>query len=230
MKPIQIRISKRRLRTVKLIAALALILLVLISADKKLRPIITNFCNYQAHALATRSINDAVLSVIDENDMKYTEIILLSYGENGEVSSLTTDIVTINRLKSEITNAVEQALSQNAQTAITIPMGTVFGGQYLSGRGPDVTFKILPAGYVNTRIYNNFESAGINQTLHQIMLAVDVNVIAMMPLYSVETQVTTNITIAETVIIGKVPGAFTEIKTENGQSSLDLFHDYKAKN
>ena len=66
------------------------------------------------------------------------------------------------------------------------------GGQILSGRGPEVEFRVIPAGYVHTEIYNQFQSAGINQTLHQIMLKVDATVSAVMPIYTVTTEVTTN--------------------------------------
>ena len=89
-------------------------------------------------------------------------------------------------------------------------------------------FKVLPVGYVQTEIYNSFQSAGINQTLHQIMLKVTATVSAVIPAYTVTTDVTTNLCIAQTIIVGKVPTAYTDI---NGEQSdlIGQINDYAAE-
>lgn len=196
--------------------------------DSRIRPVITTLSTYQAKLAATKSINDAVMQVITTEDVVYNNIISVRENPQGEVSSIETDMITINRLKAEITNKVSEQLEIDASKGIFVPIGSILGGQFLAGRGPSLEFKVLPAGYVKTEIYNQFESAGINQTLHQIMLSVQATVSAVAPVYTVTTDVDTNLCIAETVIVGKVPSAYTDI---NGDKSdkLNMFNDYKAE-
>lgn len=227
VKPVTIRVSKKKLRALKMIAIGTTLVLLVALLDSRVRPVITTLSTYQAKLAATQSINDAVIQVINEEDVIYNSIITLTQADDGEVSSISTDMITINRLKAEITNKISDRLKLDASRTIRIPIGTVLGGQILSGRGPRIEFKVLPAGYVHTEIYNNFKAAGINQTLHQIMLSVDATVSAVSPVYTVTTTVNTNICIAETIIVGRVPGAFTDINGDKADE-IGMYNDYGA--
>ena len=63
-------------------------------------------------------------------------------------------------------------------------------------------------GSSSARFENQFESAGINQTKHRIVLRIDVYVSILLPGYSTVTQVTNEITVAE------VPGTYTYFATD----------------
>ncbi|WP_101911036.1 sporulation protein YunB [Marasmitruncus massiliensis] len=228
MKPVTIRIKKKKLKAFKLMALVMAVVVGVFWIDSRIRPVIQMITTYQAKLAATRSINNAVIHVISEEDVVYNSIVSIQKDSEGEVSSLETDMITMNRLKSLVTNRVSEQLIQDAASTVRVPLGTLLGGQILSGRGPVVEFKVLPVGYVQTEIYNNFQSAGINQTLHQIMLKVTASVSAVIPVYTVTTDVTTNLCIAQTIIVGKVPEAYTDI---NGEKSdlLGQFNDYGAQ-
>lgn len=228
MKPVTIRIKKKKLRQFKIIAFVMAIVVGVFWLDSRIRPIICMITTNQAKLSATRSINNAVIHVISEEDVVYNSIVNIQKDEIGEVSSLETDMIVMNRLKSLITNKVSEQLILDASNTVRVPIGTLLGGQILSGRGPIVEFKVLPVGYVQTETYNNFQSAGINQTLHQIMLKVTASVTAVIPAYTVTTDVTTNLCIAQTIIVGKVPTAFTDI---NGEKSdlIGQINDYGAQ-
>lgn len=228
MKPITIRINRKKLRAMKLITAGLFLLAGLLWLDGRIRPVLTTVGTYQAQLLTTKSINDAVLDIISEENVAYNNIVTIRQGENGGVSSLSTDMVTMNRLKSEITNCVNSQLLKDGERPIFIPIGTLLGNELLAGRGPNIEFRVLPSGYIHSELYNEFKSAGINQTLHQIMLKIDVAVSVTFPLHTVNANVTTNVCIAETVIVGEIPQSYTNI---NGDKSdmLRLYNDYKAK-
>ncbi|MCI8648541.1 MAG: sporulation protein YunB [Anaerotruncus sp.] len=228
MQPITIRISRKRRRALKLLMVGMLLAGLAFFTDSRLRPLVTTISTYQAQLAATRSINYAVLQVLDQQDIDYDSMITLSRDQEGEVSSISTNMVAINRLKAQVETQVSSQLLVDADHPILIPIGTVFGGQFFAGRGPNMEFQILPAGYVTTEIYNSFRSAGINQTLHQIMLSIRATVSAVAPVYTVTTNVNTNICIAETVIVGRVPEAFTDINGDRSDT-IGLYNDYVAE-
>ena len=97
----------------------------------------------------------------------------------------------------------------------------------LYGRGSKLTFKIEPVGYVDTRLVSKFSSAGVNQTLHQIVLEVEGNVSAVIPGFNTSIKVKPTYIIAETIIVGNIPESYTYI-TGDERDSLSKIIDYKA--
>lgn len=61
---------------------------------------------------------------------------------------------------------------------------------------------------------NEFSSAGINQTRHQIILNVDVYVSILLPGFSTATKVSNAFTVAETVLVGTVPDSYTYFQSD----------------
>lgn len=215
----------RRRGAAVLFIAVACILVLMIWIDSAIRPAVESVISYQAKVFATRIINDAMLTQMEQDVISYGELVKIVRDENGEVKSIEADMVAINRLKSNMSDTIIARLEQSENRKISIPVGTVIGNQFTSGRGPLVEIKVLPTGYVQSEIYNQFVSAGINQTSHQIMLKINVQMIAVLPGYSVKTDTVTNFCIAETIVVGKIPQgyavlgdvpAYKEIRLENG--------------
>ena len=68
-------------------------------------------------------------------------------------------------------------------------------------------------GSTTAHLRNAFTSAGINQTKHQILLDVTVQMSILLPGFRTSTQVSNEITVAETIIIGSVPDTYTYFST-----------------
>ena len=198
-----------------------------IITDYKIRPIIKTMSAYRAKVFSAKIINDAVYNELQNQNVNYGKIVKLTYGENGNVTSLQTDIIALNKLKTEVINSVVESIANMKDQEIRIPIGSLTGVQFLSGRGKRILFKIIPAGYVEATFKNKFDSAGINQTRHQIILNLKMTVTAIIPGYSTTTQIETDICMAETVIVGLVPEAFTEVL--DSQDVTGKIFDYGAE-
>ncbi len=203
----------QRLR-LKLILALAIVLATMIFFDIKMRPVIDTFSEYQAKNLATRIINDAVVAELEENHVRYNDLVNISKDADGTIASMETDAVTVNILKSRLTTSILDRLSDIGAAEIKVNIGTLLGNPMLMGRGPTLPFRIAPASEVSAQFSHSFESAGINQTRHRITLEVDVAVTAMIAGHSSRVEVPCNFIIIDTILIGKVPESFTEVAIE----------------
>ena len=95
------------------------------------------------------------------------------------------------------------------------------------GRGPLIPLKITLAGTVITELQSQFLSAGINQTKHELTLSVKARIFIRMPGYYTTAEITTNFLVAETVIVGEVPDAFTNVVTPNNDLP-NIIMDYGA--
>lgn len=206
----------------------ALLLGSMLWMDLQLRPVVQVYSAYQAKVYATRLINDAIYGELATADIRYDNLTIITHDANGTVTSIQTDMVGLNRLRGRATDAVLRNLRQMDQQTISIPMGTLSGFQIFTGRGPTVQMKVQPAGTLQTRIENRFDSAGINQTRHQIMLVMDMTVSAVIPGYTVSTEVETNFCLAETVIVGTVPDSYTQVE-DSSRDVIPKIFDFKAE-
>lgn len=218
--------KRRRFRRRCLLLALAL-LGALLAADAKLRPAVTAAAGSQANLYATRAIQEAVYREVEQLRPEYGDLVRLTYSDQGTVTSLQTDMLAMSKLQSAVTASVIDSILQFSSQTITLPAGTLTGNPFLSGRGPAVEVRLIPAGFVQTRLKNVFDEAGINQTRHQILLNVRLEIQAVLPGYAIGSQVDTDVCLAETVIVGLVPGAYTWV-SDGTDPLVGLIQDYGA--
>ena len=176
--------------------------------DLKLRPVIKSIMADKAKSVAVNAIDHAINKELGNQNLKYSDIVQIERAEEGKLLGIITDIQKINCLKSRLSNAISEELSKEEIKKIKIPLGTILGAELLSGSGPIITIKLFVTGNVVIDFESELYEAGINQTKHRIILRTEVNVAAIIPGYPVETKVKTNITIAETVIVGEVPKVY----------------------
>lgn len=223
--------AKRRTFWNKLGLKLIAIALILIGAfmvtEASFRPMIETINAYECHKVVSSVINDAVLSELDRIGADYPSLVTLSTNSDGDVTSVQSNVININRLKANIADRVEREIARLSAVDIRIPIGTLLGLQLLHGKGFNVGMSVVPLGYASTTIISEFTDAGINQTLHRIIIEIGVDVDALIPGYETRVPVKTSIVAAETVIVGKVPDAYTHVVTESGDLAGTL-NDYGA--
>ena len=208
--------------------ALALILVGLFFlADLSFRPIVETVNAYECHAAVTRIINDAVLEVLEKENTEYSKLVNLTTNSEGEVTSVESNVMNINMLKTNISQKIEREIERLSAIEIQIPIGTLTGVQLLHGKGFTVGMSVRPIGYVTTSIISEFTQAGINQTCHRIIIEINADVDAIIPGFVSDVPVTTSITAAETIIVGRVPQAYTHVVTES-EELVGTLEDYGA--
>ena len=173
-----------------------------------LRPIITRMAKVRVDYLASSAINEAIMTKINEGKLDYNRLVYFEKDVNGQITALKTDMMAINKLKAEITGDVLEAIEGIGTSELDIPMGNLINGDIFAGRGPRISVRIVPLGSVNAEFEHVFLSAGINQTRHQILLTITVEISVLMTGYSASTSVSTGMTIAETIIVGNVPDSY----------------------
>lgn len=223
------RANHRKMRNIKWGRALALLILLgtFIGLDLGIRPMVKASAASQTQIAVNRMIQRAVLEALEEDGLRYQSFVSLQQNLNGETTALTTDTVLINRLQGELLEKILQTLQQYREVKLELPLGSLSGAQFLAGRGPLVTLRLRPVGLVKTKIINQFDEAGINQTRHRIQLQVTVDMLSLLPGYRISSQAQSNIILAETIIVGLVPDAYTEVY--GGTDDLvGMIQDYGA--
>lgn len=207
----------RRYRSPYYVRWKALLIIVLffvsiIMIDKQLRPIIESITTNQARIQSVNTINNAVAAELKENGVSYSDLVTVERNDNGEVLAITTNMVKMNELKAIIITDVQRQLGSDSHMDIGVPIGTLLGNDLLHGYGPDIPFRLTLSGNVNADFKSSFESAGINQTKHQIYLNIHTSVYSFIPGFNTTTDVETNVPVAETIIVGQVPQVVANIQ------------------
>lgn len=205
-----------------------------VMADVLISPIIKSAASKRATSYATYIISNAVCERISDDEIKYSDIVTFEKDDEGRICALKTDVIKLNRLKSEIATDVYKKMNNIKSEEISIPLGTVLGSSIFAGRGPAVKTKMMSVGAVTSDFENIFTSAGINQTNHRIMIKVNINFSVLAPFELVPVSVTTSVCAAESVIVGSVPQAFTNVHnsgySEEGETVADEVVDFGAHN
>lgn len=181
------------------------ILVFLSFLQQSMTPIINTLALSRAQNLATVTINDTVSEILCEETDFYSALIKTEYDENGNVSSLSTDSVGMNKLKSKISVSITQAIADIEETEISIALGTLTGNPLLTGRGPKIKLNLHLSCTCAIEVGNSFSYSGINQTLHKVMLYVTTHVYVVSVGKTLSADIFTTIPVAETVIIGNIP-------------------------
>ncbi len=185
------------------------------------RPVFITMARNQANSLAIQAINRSVSEVMQQTS--YEDLISLMKGENDNITAIVSNIVTMNRLKSQLVLQIDRNIQAIESLTLRIPVGMVLGIDFLSGIGPRMQLSILATGLTKADFVNRFDDAGINQTRHQIFLQVDTAVNVLIPNYNpINASVSTRIPIAETVIVGEVPDAYNHLETEEAKLRDDI--------
>lgn len=101
----------------------------------------------------------------------------------------------------------KQILTLDSQD-LGIPLGLLSGIDILSAVGPKLPVRITSVASATGLFRNEFIDAGINQTLHRIILDVTINAKLLLLVGVIETQVTIPVCITEAVVIGQVPQTY----------------------
>ena len=153
-------------------------------------------------------INDAIDEQIESGNIQYDRIVYFEKDLNGRITALKTNISEVNRLKTDILNLINDEILAMDTTHLGVPLGSLFLPEFLSGKGPSIPVEILSIRNSDGSFQSYFTEAGINQTMHQLIMEVLVDVSVLVLGETNSFTVSSQVVVAETIIVGDVPDTF----------------------
>ena len=196
---------------VKIILVMAVLLVSYLWVATKIRPLLMQMADAQVRYLATKLINEVVGAEMAREEMSYDDLVYFEKDGAGNITALKTDMLKINQFKQKIASSISEVIREVPPSELYIPLGNLLKSELFSGRGPHIPVKIVPVGTASTSFSNRFEAAGINQTRHQVLIDVEVDIGILLPGNDSSTVVKTQVNIAETIIVGMVPDSFVSM-------------------
>ncbi len=174
----------------------------------RLAPMAEQLIATQVDNQASDAINAAIDEQITSGEIDYARMISVEKDAQGNVTALHTNIAEINRLKTSILKRVDEKLENLSMEELSVPIGSVLLPELLSGRGPKIPVRVLAVRTSDAVFGSSFESAGINQTKHSIMIDIHVVITILTWTGTQEIAVDSSVVAAETVIVGTVPTTY----------------------
>ena len=206
---------RRRLDRRMLVRAVVVgVLTLVITAAVQMRPLLASLATTKVSNTVTRIVSEAVYQAIEDGEIRYDGLVTFEKDETGQITAVRSNMAAFNHLQADILDTILTRIDQVSARELSIPVGTLTGFSLLAGRGPRISVRMESVGSSEANFHNEFVSAGINQTKHQIILTVDVSVSILLPGFTTATKVSNSFIVAETVIVGSVPDTYTYFATE----------------
>ena len=176
--------------------------------DNNIKPTLVAIGEVKARTVTTEAINDTIKSKI-KYGINYNDLIYVKYDNQGRVTLMQANTVLMNSIASDLALDVQEQLKNMSTTKVGVPLSNIFNNQLI--QLPSIKLKIKPQGSVSIDFATQFEESGINQTRHRIYLIVNTDIKMIIPLVSENLRITTNVPIAETIIVGNVPEQYISL-------------------
>ena len=203
---------RRGKRHWKLFFVLILILLIgaFVGLRTRLWPVVRSLARTQVTNTASDLINDAILQQIMEGQIQYDRIVYFEKDLNGRITALKTNTAEVNRLKTETLNLINDEILAEDTEHLGVALGSLILPEFFSGRGPSIPVRIIAIRNSDANFQSEFTEAGINQTLQKLRMDVIVDV-TILVLGQTETfTVSSQMVVAETIIVGDVPATYLQ--------------------
>jgi len=197
---------KRLLRRILLAFFVCLVLIAFFRI--KYRSQIRRLAETQVINTTSDLINDAIDMQMESGDIQYDRIVFFEKDLNGKITALKTNMSEVNRLKTAILNLINDEILALDTSKLGIPIGSLLLPELLGGRGPNIPVEILSIRNSDASFYSSFSEAGINQTLQQLSMEIRVDVAVLVLGQTSTFPVSSQVVIAETIIVGQVPETF----------------------
>lgn len=210
--------KKVRRRTILVLLA-ALLAFLLWQAEQNLTRTVLSLANARARALAVTALNSAADEVIS-GGVGYDELMIVSRDDNGQVRLIQANTRALNQLATAVSLNAQARLGAIENQSVLVPLGSALGVPLFAGTGPGLRVEILPVGTVVSSVKTEFQTAGINQTRHRVILTLHADVRLVIPTGAATVSVVTEVAIAESIIVGEVPDSFVDVNNENDMLNL----------
>lgn len=218
MKKYALRVKKRRFLR-RLLLLILVLLIVFLLIDRNFKPLVFSLAEARSAAMASQVLQGALAEAI-EDGVEYDDLMTVRMDERGQVALLMANTMRMNQLADRAGQAALRRLNNMSSERVAVPLGAALGMTLFAGTGPGVPVSIIPIGSIATDFATEFEACGINQTRHKVYLKVTASIRIVIPTGAKTTQVSANMLVAESIIVGSVPEGFVGYNI--GEEELNL--------
>ena len=172
--------------------------------NKRIFPSALTISETMVKAKVVDTISETSMELFN-SEFNYDEMIVIDKDNEGNINLIRADAVKLNKLTASLSLKCNEKLQNLDAVEVKVPFGWLTEQSAFYNVGPTIKVRLEHIGNMNISYESKFESAGINMTRHKIYINVDTKIRTIVPLHSEELEVTCQIPVSETIIVGKTP-------------------------
>ncbi len=165
----------------------------------------------KANYVAISAINNAVDTILQNEAYAENSFFVIDKKQDGTIASVTLNSVTANRFKADFSQTVLEQITKYRKETILMSPFSSYGYTYVPF-GIRVPVLVIPIEILSSDFVSELKSNGINQTLYKLSIKAKIAVKLLLPVGSESFDVTTTVPLVQTVIVGDVPDAYTNVE------------------
>lgn len=185
-----------------------------------IEPILIQFTKSNAYTLAMRSTEQAIRDNL--KNITYDSIISEAKDENGKIVALQANTNELNTISNNLAISIEENIAKIDGSKIRIPLALFFNTGVFGGAGIKVNIKTVPLGDTKIECISQFDSVGINQTRHRIVLNIKTYFTIIAPVYLKNECYEKEVVLAETILNGDIPETYYNLDLTEPNDLLNL--------
>ncbi len=216
----------------KLLSCVFLLLALALLTNFRLAPIFTELARAEVERTTEALLAEAITDSLTNAAIPYRDIVTLTYKSDGSVAAMQTDTAILLDLRTTLVRAALSSMLAAESIPLKIPLASVLGLNFAPS-APAFSVKMHLSRNVNAYFLSTFEECGINQTRHSIVFRLSIEVYLLIPSRARHITVMRDFPLTETVIVGNVPDAYTQIHRltdDITEEELDDIYDFGAGN
>lgn len=149
-------------------------------------------------------LKEAILEDVIE-EINISSLYLIKEDSNSQVESVLINTAQVNKILGLVNSSLEKNMDSIQNTELQIPFASIFSEVLFNSFGPNIKLKIYPIGSYKCDVISTATEYGINNTLFEIYITVDLKIETLVPLQRNENVVNCKIPIVMQIIHGEVP-------------------------
>ena len=193
-------------------------------------PILSELAEKEAERKIEALVATVITDTLEGGTARYSDIIKLTYKENGSVAALQADTARLLAFRTALLKKILAHISGGELMAVSVPVASLLGVNFFPS-SPAVDVRLRISESINAYFVSKFEEQGINQTRHSILFYFTLDILVLVPSDTRRITVSREFPFAETVIVGDVPDAYTKISRltdDITETEIDDIYDFGA--
>ncbi len=218
----------KKLKKIKVLVIVCLIIfipLIIVSfADNYYSDRTTMYIGKQIELASTKTLQEVINRNV-LNEVNSNELVNINYSDTSNISSVIINTKLVNNILNDAYSVMDEVFNNHLEeyfVDLEIPLGTLVSKSIFSGMGPNIKIPITPVGSYKLDILTNTISYGINNSLIELYLKINMDIEALIPLQKEKFPTETKIIILSQVIQGEVPKYYY---SSNGDASFPYIPD-----
>lgn len=211
------RVKKKPSRVVRIINRclfyiLVSVLVIVVVFELTIRDRVELAIIAQVKSISYNTVDKVVCEYIDKNSYICDSMLQIEYDERNNVKSITENAKFVNKFKTDISTTAKSSIDNiMKQYGIGVKLGNFTGLNIISDLGPEIPIDVDATTTIKCIVNSEFETAGVNQTIHRMILTVYGDIYIGNPIRIESIKFKTDFEISQTIIVGTIPSYYGSI-------------------